>query len=224
MDGVVGGLPATAAPTPLSFVVNVPAADVGTVLALVGKVGARISPDDTPDIEADFEKLSHTAVATGSPAEFYDLTVVGRLPRSYWRDKVETTSAAASLASASVVTNVFAGISAPVQDAIVRVKGSATGLRVTDGGGSWFEYPPNIPAANYLRFHLSTMRAYVTTTDTWTGGTEVTGDVDFNGPRGQFELTSYFSNPTSRVARLTVTTTARSGATIEVRGKAAYLA
>jgi hypothetical protein len=79
---------------------------------------------------------------------------------------------------------------------------------------------------SYLRFHSDTGRAYVTTTDAWTGGTEVTGQI-LNGPGPYlFEATPYFTtDPGARFARLTVTSDALASApAIEIRGKRAYVA
>lgn len=152
------------------------------------------------------------------------VTGLYEIPGVYARDAVSSTSPALALGTTTVVGNVFDGISGIVADAIIRVKGSATGLRVTDGGGSWFSYSPNIPTGSYLRFYPETGKAYMTTSDSWSGGSDVSGAIDFNGPRGVFEITPHFTNPSNRTGELTVTTTARSGAFLEVRGRSAYLA
>ena len=114
------------------------------------------------------------------------------------------------------------GMSAPVQDAIIRVKGSASGVRVSDSSGAWLILP-DVGAGEWVRFEADSGRAWRTTTDTWSGGVEVSGLVDFGGPRGVFEITPSFTDPNNRAGRLTVTTATRSGAVVEVRGRAAYL-
>lgn len=116
------------------------------------------------------------------------------------------------------------GFSAPVQDAVIRVKGAATGIQVTDSSGAW-AILPDVPAGQWIRFETDTGRAYQTATDVWTGGIEVSGLVDFGGPRGVFEITPVMApgDPGSRSGQVTVTTASRTGAVIEVRGKAAYL-
>ena len=147
-----------------------------------------------------------------------------RLDGVYWRG-AESTSDAVALAAASVqVPGLFAGLSAPVQDALVRVKGAATGLRVTDSASSWFTYTGSLTASQYLRFEPARGRAFVTTSDTWTGGTEVSGDIDFGGPRGSFEISpAWTTNPAVRAGVLTVATATRSGASVQVRGMGAFL-
>lgn len=116
------------------------------------------------------------------------------------------------------------GMSAPIQDGVVRVKGAASGIQLTDSSGAWLTLP-DIPAGEYVRFDMDTGRAWHTTTETWFGGTEVSGQVDFGGPRGVFEITPVMvgGDPDSRKGVLTVTTVTRSGAEVAVRGKDARL-
>lgn len=149
-----------------------------------------------------------------------------RLDGAFWRDTTESTSTAASLASASVaVTGLFPGLSGSVQDMVVRVKGVTTGLQVTDTAGSWFTYAPALTGSQWLRFEAASGRAFITSTDVWTGGADVSGAVDFGGDRGIFEITPRLApaDPSSRDGRLTVATATRTGATIQVRGRGAYL-
>ncbi len=116
-------------------------------------------------------------------------------------------------------------ISAPVGDAIIRVKGPATGIQITDSGGSWLRLP-DVTASQYVRFHMDTLEGFKTTTDTWVGGTDVSDEVDFNGGREIFEITPAMVNgdPGQRAGLLNVTTVTRgAGAQIQVRGKAAYI-
>lgn len=129
----------------------------------------------------------------------------------------------ASTSSAWQRSDILGGLSAPVQDAVIRVRGAATGIQVTDASGSWVTLP-NVTASQYVRFEADTGKAFVTTTDTWTGGTDVSGQVDFGGPRGVFEITPVLASldPSTREGVLTVATVTRSSAVVEVRGKAAY--
>ena len=224
-DGVVAGLPATFGPVTLPLVVRTPKSNLQTLVALFSAEGTlRLTGDSSRSVT--FELLSWRHQGYGPAEAILDVTFLIRLPGVFWRDASVSTSSAASLSSASVaVTGLFDGISAPVQDAIVRVKGACTGLQVTDSGGSWFTYAESLSSSEYLRFDSASGRAYVTTSDTWTGGTEVSGDIDFGGPRGVFEITPRLapSDPSDRDGRLTVTTATRSGASIQVRGRAAYL-
>lgn len=149
-----------------------------------------------------------------------------RLNDVFWRSASTLTSTALMLDSASVIVpNLFPGLSARVQDAIVRVKGAFTGLQVTDSAGSWFTYSDTITATQYLRFEANTGRAFRTgSADTWTGGTEVSGAIDFGGPRGVFEIApAWTTDPAVRAGVLTVATASRTGSSVQVRGKAAFI-
>jgi hypothetical protein len=204
--------------------VQTPKENLEALYALFSQRTVKIALTTGATREAAVTLAGADYVGYGEADKILDVTLTLRLDGAFSRALAESTSAAVALGSGSVVASVMPGLSAPVQDAIVRVKGQTTGLRVTDSAGSWFSYAPALPAGSYLRFHADTGQAFITTTDTWTGGTDVSGVVDFGGDLGVFELTPYFTtDPTVRSARLTVTTTARSGATFEVRGKAAYL-
>ena len=218
-DGVVAGLSLDRDPVVVPIRVGMVPASVREFMALV---------DAAHTLSKASESVSTAVEVVSAEPEYpyaepwVEVALILRIPSGVWRSDTETTSSAVSIGSASVGVAVLSGLSVPVQDAIVRVKGSITGLRVTDSSGSWFEYPPNIPSTSYLRFHSDTGEAYVTTSDTWTGGTDVSGVIDFNGPRGRFEITPSFTDPAVRVGGLTVTSSARSGASVQVRGRAAY--
>lgn len=148
-----------------------------------------------------------------------------RLDGVFWRGGVAT-SAAASLSSSSVTAGgLLSGLSAPVQDALVRVKGAVSGLVVTDSAGAWFTYAGSVSTSQWLRFESDSGRAFITTSDTWVGGTDVSGDIDYGGPRGLFEIgPAWSADPAERAGSLTVATSSRSGASIQVRGRAAFAA
>lgn len=224
-DGVVRGLPSTADPVPLSLLVETPREHLETLLVLARSASTLgLVADASRTAEVEF--VAAPLDGFGDADAIVEVRIVLRIPGAYWRDAVETTTALTNLTAASVDVDVLAGLSAPVQDAIVRVRGACTGLRVTDDGtGAWFDYADDLPAGNYLRFDSATGRAWVTTTDTWTGGTEVSGAIDLDGPRGVFELTPVLApgNPSSRVATLVVTTATRASAAAQVRARGAYI-
>ena len=201
----------------IALVVRVPEASEEAFLALLSSPSLTLTHDGR---DAVVELL---AAASEFGFLFTDYTCLFRVPGMFWRDPTVTTTTAVAISSASVVVDVMSGLSAPVRDAIVRIKGGVTNPKVTDSQGSSFQYIGVLPATSWLRFHSDTGRAYTTTTDVWTGGTEVTGVV-LNGPTVYpLELTPKFTDPTIRAAQFTVTTTARTGTpTVEIRGKRAY--
>lgn len=218
-DGVVGGIAATVDASALTVVVETPTASLESLLALFGDSGV---------IKEGAREAAYETVAT--PAEDMDaftprssVSASLRMPGAFWRDVTQST-ASVPLGAASVNVSMFSGISAPVGDAVIRVQGAATAIRVTDSSGAWVSLP-NVTASQWVRFESATGRAFVTTTNTWTGGTDVSGQVDFGGPRGVFEITPVLSvgNPADRSGQLVVATASRSGAAIDIRGKSAYL-
>jgi hypothetical protein len=222
-DGVVT-LPAAMDSPMLVLAVQTPREHLEDLYALFMQPAPVLSLTVASGRQVAMEYISASLVGFGAAAAFVDVTFVMRLNGVFWRDTSETTTTPVALGAASVVASVFSGMSAPVRDAIVRVKGDVTGLKVTDARGSFFSYPAALPAGSYLRFHSDTGRAFTTTTDVWTGGTEVTGLI-VNGPGPYFlELTPTFTDPSVRTGSLTVTTDTRGlSAQIEVRGKGAYL-
>ena len=200
----------------LVLVVRVPQASEDAFLALMGSASMVLGHRGWA---APAELLG---VAASLGFNFTDYSCTFRIPAMFWRDLVVTTSSTA-IGAASITADVFPTLTAPVRDAIVRIKGGVTNPRFTDSNGSYFQYTGVLPATSWLRFEAATGRAFTSTADVWAGGTQVTNLIS-NGPSAYpLELTPYFVDPTVRVARFTLTTSARTGTpTVEVRGKRAY--
>jgi hypothetical protein len=222
-DGVVPGLGSTARPVTIPFVVATPRSQLETLLALFG-AGGTLSQSGDASREVQFETLSSTPVGYGDADWLVNVTFQLRLPRVFWRDKDSTTHPAAALTSSSVELSCFDGLSSPIQDAVLRLKGAADGIQITDASGAWVTLPAAAADA-WIRFESSTGRAFATTADSWSGGSDVSGHVDFGGPRGLFEITPALDplDPSVRRGRLTVTTVSRANASFEVRGRSAYI-
>ena len=225
-DGVQGGLGAPTRPALVVLSIETPRANEGTLRALFDAETLVLTEDDQDGIEAEVERASISPEVWAPADAIVELRVTLRIPGVYWRDTDTTTSDPEAIDGATVTTEVFPGLSAPVYDALVRVKGDVSGLRVEGARGSFFEYGQNIPAGSYLRFDSATGEAFLTATDTWTGGTDVTEHITNGAPPYFLELRHSYptpGDPTDRVAVLTVKTSARSGSpTVEVRGRRAY--
>lgn len=169
---------------------------------------------------------------TASPEKFYGHTDWGvelfviSIPGGVWRaDTITTPKVAAS--PLGITLELFEGITAPVQDAMVRLEGPLEKAQVIDSAGSYFTVRGTILAGQYIRYELATGRAWLTTTDTWTGGTEISGEVDTGGPRHIFEITPSLKEPTNpmdTVGKLTLSQASfNAGSGIQVRGANASL-
>lgn len=188
--------------------------------------GWYMTRDDGKNWVADYECMSATPDDKGYAGAPVDVTFALRIPGVYWFDAATVTTTPVALGSASVTAGpYFAGSSAPIQEMFVRVRGQFSGLRVTDASGSWFTYDGTVPAGSYLRLSVGSMRAWVTTTDTWDGGTEVSGLIDYGGPRNVFEAVPIWTteDPGNRAVSFTVATTSRSSAQFQVRGRGAHI-
>jgi hypothetical protein len=204
------------------LVIETPRAHLRTLEALVRAGGVLDSTYEPGESVVEFVSCSPSG--RGGADSIVDLSVVFRVPAASARGALVTTTAAALSAASVAIGGLFPGLSLEVQDAIVRVKGAVLGLQVTDSSGAWFTYAGPVYESQWLRFEAASGRAFLTTTDTWTGGTEVSGAVDFGGPRGTFEIApSWTTSPAERAGALTVTTSGRGGASVQVRGRAAYL-
>lgn len=207
-------------PTP-TLMIRTPKAEYETLLSLLSE-GTLLSRSDRIDREAPYELLSTSYEGYGNADAIIDVSATIRLPGVFYRD-VDVTTHLSALDAASKVVDTW-WMTGLVLDSIIRVKGPVSGLHVRSGP-SWLRYTPALPAGSFLRYDSGSGRAWVTTTDTWVGGTEVSGVVTADGPGGTFGIFPTRVSPSDRVGRLQVDTATRSaGAVIEVRGKGAHLA
>ena len=167
--------------------------------------------------------MSQALEGVGAADQLVRVTATLRLPEAAWRGPVAL-STTVPLSGPSVQLDVLPGISVEVQDPIVRVRGPVQGLRVTDTAtGSWIVYP-ELSASQWLR--VEGPRAWIATTDTWSGGVEASGYLTRNGPRRVFEIGPVLSpaDPGVRTGRLVVSSVSRgAGAQIQVRARPAHL-
>lgn len=220
-DGVVPMPSAFGAPL-WSLTVNTPPSGWEALQALFLTPTLVLTDVNAPGRQAIGRLASSSVDRVFDRNEWIDVTFFVQIPGGYWRDKVASV-ASAPLTSASVSLTIAPGGSAPISDAVVRVRGSATGLRVQDAGGSWVALP-DVDAGQWVRFESASGRCFATTTETWVGGVEISGQVDFGGPRNRFEITPVMQSdsPAVRSSRLTITSATRSSALIEVSSRAAY--
>lgn len=220
-DGVSAGSPGDRGSNTMLLVVQAARAQREAIVALFASGGTIESPLE-PGMQAPFRFLSSSVEGYGNSEQLVDVSVVVRVLEGAWQTK-EILTFSAPLASASVVMPVFPGMTAAVQDAIVRVKG-ATGIQVSDSSGAWLRLP-DVSPSEWVRFDSASGRCFVSTDDVWEGGVERSGLCDFGGPRGRFEITPRMAvgDPSTWGARVTVSTGTRLGGAIEIRGRARRL-
>lgn len=223
-DGEVAS-PSTRGTVSLKFTVRTPYANLSTLLALFS----------TPTIEvrelADPTKVAYAGLESSTPeqhyprADLYSHSFLVEVPEGCWRGPEVTTPLVAA-APAGASTTLFPGLSAPVQDAIVRFSGPLQDPQLIDSSGAFLALSGSIDAGQYVRFESATGRTWLTTTDTWQGGEEISGLVDFGGKRGLFEIMPRLSpgDPTTREGQLSLTQASfNSGGGFQIRGRPSFL-
>lgn len=222
-DGVAVA-PSTRDPVVLRIVVSAPDSTRQQLLALFSQQRLTLADGSGRTADARLASVSpddyHGHLAWGQDAFLVEI------PAGCWRSVVATSALTPATALGATAT-LYPGLSAPVQDAVVRFKGPLQDPQVTDPSGAFVALDGTVAAGQFVRFESDTGRAWLTTTDTWAGGTEVSGLIDFGGPRGVFEITPNFptaADPSIRDGRLTLTqATYNTGSGFQVRGAAAYL-
>lgn len=217
-----GGVPtSTTRRAPLwSLIVNTSPEGWERLQALIGSSSLVLTRDDRADVHAPARFVTSSIERVYPRNQWIDVKIILEITGAYWRG-ISSATFSKSLVSASEKLTVFPGLSAPVPDALIRLKGQGSGVQVTDASGAWVLLPA-AASTEYVRFESATGRCFRTTTDTWSGGTDISGSVDFGGPRSVFEIT-HIINPVTleRAGELTITSGTRAGAVIAVRGETA---
>ncbi|GGM65236.1 hypothetical protein GCM10012275_39750 [Longimycelium tulufanense] len=205
--------------------------------ALYGLFGVRHRLLDvryTPAPEMAELQAEATVVAAAEPTVWMGaararLPVVLRIPGVYWREVAPSTWSTRTL-GAPVRVTAFDGSTAPVLDAILRITGPVTDLRITDmATGGWVSYPGTLAATRALRLHCGRMDAHEAASIAWDGtGANATGRIVTGGPGSGFRFLALtpaaVTSAHDRGVRVLVEGTGTSEATlIELRARRAFL-
>lgn len=222
-DGIVT-LPTTREQSTATFTVEVPHDELSNLLALFGDPSLVITREGESGRSATGRLLSATPDQYHPKANMVQYSFLVEFPEGAWRSGIITTPHTAAVSGGATFLP-FAHISAPIQDGLVRFQGPIQNPELTDSSGAFVTLSGTLTAGQYLRFDLSTGRAYQTSSDTWTGGTEVSGLVDYGGPRGVFEITPSTTLPTeTRYASLRLNqSTFSSGSGVRIRARNSFL-
>lgn len=223
-DGVAPA-PGARGQTSLKFTVRTPYENLPTLLELFASPELKIRELARPGWTATAGLASSTPELHYPHPNLYSHSFIVEVPEGCWRGP-STTSPLVDAAPAGALVTAFPGISAPVQDAVVRIRGPIQDPQVLDSSGAWVALTGTIPAGQFVRFDSATGRAWLTTSDSWTGGTEVSGLIDYGGPRSVFEVTPKRDPADPRIRSGSITLTQASfntGAAFQIRGAAAFL-
>jgi hypothetical protein len=188
----------------------------------------------TPAVDVSALAAEAKVVAASEPQVWLGaartrLSVVLRIPGAYWRD-VAPVEWSTSTLGAPVRVSTLDGATAPVLDAVLRVTGPATDLRVTDTAtGGWVAYPGTLAAGRQLRVHCGRMDAHEAPGVTWEGTeTNATGRIVTGGPGSGFRFLALtpaaVTSAHDRGVWVLVEGTGTTEATlVELRARRAYL-
>lgn len=158
--------------------------------------------------------------------DFSRIDVVAQVPGVFWRSIATTdTTVPVTATSATSVLGFLAGSTGPINDSLIRVRGGVTGLVITDPvSGDSLTVTAPLTTSEYLVIDCAKWTARKVTTDTWSGGTDMSQYVVSNRGMGpMFTLNPDFSTGAGRI-RLTVRGTNPSGSpAVTVRAKSSYL-
>lgn len=219
-------LPSTMESPIIRFDVETPKANLESLYALFTQNIIRASLTSSPTREVELELMSTRSEGYGAADEAVQVEFYVRLNGVFWRDITETTTPAVAISTSPQTITAFPGISGEIQDVSIRIKGAFTGLQIVDSAGSWMTYNGSITASQYLLLMPWINRAVIgIIAGSWDDYTsDVSGAFDHGGAVGGFRLTpKMIVAPTNRAAELTITTATRSAATVQVRGKGAYI-
>jgi hypothetical protein len=181
------------------------------------------------------EVSAEATVTTASEPEVWigaarvRLAVVLRVPGAFWRDAAPSAWSTRTLGVPQRVS-ILDGASAPVVDAVLRITGPITDLRITDTAtGGWVGYPGTLLAGRALRVHCGRMDAHEAPSVSWDGAEAgATGRVVTGGPGSGSRFLALTPVPVTsahdRGVQVLVEGTSTSAATlVELRARRAYL-
>ncbi|WP_052684572.1 hypothetical protein [Lentzea aerocolonigenes] len=157
------------------------------------------------------------------------LAVVLRVPGVYWRDSTASAWTTRTIGAVQRV-EILDGATAPVVDAVLRITGPMTDLRITDTAtGGWVGYPGALATGRALRVHCGRMDAHEAPSVSF-DGTEAnaTGRVVTGGPGSGSRFLALTPRPVTsahdRGVQVLVEGTGTSDTTlVELRARRAYL-
>ncbi|MCP3799738.1 hypothetical protein NLX83_10760 [Allokutzneria sp. A3M-2-11 16] len=182
-----------------------------------------------PDLRAEAKVVTASEPQVWLGAARARLAVVLRVPGVFWRDVAPSTWSTTTL-GAPVRVATLDGSTAPVLDAVLRITGPVTGLRVTDiATGGWVGYPGALATGRQLRVHCGRMDAHEAPGVTWEGTeANATGRVVTGGPSSGFRFLALtpaaVTSAHDRGVQVLVEGTGTTEATlVELRAGRAYL-
>lgn len=197
--------------------------------ALLNLCDAATSLTRTDDATKEmYVELASATVNGDAPFDaMFDVTITLSGYQGVYRDVSPTTIGPTTIASPTVTLDVFAGMSAPIFEADIFMRGQFGQFVITDAGGSVLKTvsaPPGQLSTNGILWLGASQQAFVALESSpFTPVSDASAYVD-QSANGGFRITPVMvsGNPANRKGTLTITTLTQTSTTIRVRGKAAY--
>ena len=224
-DGYFMG-PSTRSEKIIVLRVKTPQAGLEPLMALVDTQSGVLSRTEDPSRVAAFELSS--ALPDGEFPEDHTvyLTITLIVPGGAWRDSAAVLTGPTTITGPSQVVSVLPGISAPVRDMDVYIRGVFGEFVLTDSQGSSLRTTSawSGSSGTGLLYVGATGQAFLANNAApWTPVTDMSHKIDVSGGGG-FKITPYLnpSDPSDRVGRLTLTTLTQTSVEFRTRARGAY--
>jgi hypothetical protein len=207
------------------FVVRTTRAGLEPLLALCA-AATTLSRTDDPTKEAYVELASALPAGDAPMDAMFDVTITLVAYEGVWRDVTAVTVGPTTIASPTQTLTMLNGLSAPVFDAQVFIRGVFGEFTLTDSGGSFLKTTRAWPGTSTtgLLFVGTTNQAFLANESSpWTPVSDMTQYIDVSG-NGGFRLTSQLvsGNPANRQVSLSLTTLTQTSTTFRLQAKRAY--
>lgn len=181
---------------------------------------------DDPTKELYVELASSPATSDAPFDGMFDVTITLSAYEGVWRDVDAVTVGPTAITSPVQTFDILTGLSAPVFDADIFIRGVFGQFTLTDSGGSFLKTTKAWTGSSStgLLYSGSTNQAFLANESSpWTPVQDMSQYIDVSG-NGGFRLTPKMvsGNPSVREVELSLTTLSQTSTTLRVRAKRAY--
>jgi hypothetical protein len=207
------------------FNVRTPRERLDELLALCDSA-VNLSRTDDPTKFA-YVELASAIPSSDAPFDaMFDVTVTLILYEGVWRDVDTVTVGPTSVTSPTQAFQILSGLSAPIWDADIFLRGVFGEFVLTDSGGSHLKTVKAWPGSSGtgILFIGATQQAFLANESSpWVPVSDASQYVDVSG-NGGFRMTPKFvsDDPANRRVELSLTTLTQTSTTLRVRAKRAY--
>lgn len=207
------------------FVIRCPRAELDALLTLLA-AATKISRTGDSTKEA-YVQLASAIPSSDAPLDaHFDVTATFMVYQGVWRDVTTVDVGPTSITSPTQTFTMLSGISAPISDMNIFIRGVFGQFTLTDSGGSFLKTNqawPGTSSTGLLYTGASGQAFFADESSPWVPVTDASQYVDTSG-NGGFKLTPQIisNNPDNRQVSLSLTTLTQTSTTLRVQAKRAY--